>query len=244
MVDDRNVHARRLFDGVATSYDPLAELFSFLQNGRWHRHLVSRLSLGPADRMLDLCTGTARVAIRVNRSYGCRVVGLDLSGEMLEQAQRKIRGSGAGKDVVLVRGRAESLAFADECFDAVCFTYLLRYVEDPRATLREIVRVLKPGGHLVSLEFGVPPNVLARGLWYIYTRSILPLAGALVSQGWREVGTFLGPSISRFYRLYSIERIRQMWVDLGIRDVQIERPSLGGAVVMWGTRSIGGLRSD
>ena len=60
MVDDRNLHARRLFDGVATSYDPLAELFSFLQNGRWHRHIVSRLSPGPADRVLDLCTGTAR----------------------------------------------------------------------------------------------------------------------------------------------------------------------------------------
>ena len=111
---------------------------------------------------------------------------------MLGQAQRKIRGSGAGKDVALVRGRAESLAFADECFDAVCFTYLLRYVEDPRDTLREIVRVLKPGGRLVSLEFGVPPNVLARVLWYAYTKSILPLAGALVSQGWREVGNVPG----------------------------------------------------
>ena len=186
--------------------------------------------------VMDLCTGTAGVAIEVTRAYGSRVVGVDLSRDMLLRAMVKVRNKGLDKRIDLVAGRAESLGFPDAIFDAVCFTYLLRYVEDPDATLREVVRVLKPGGRLASLDFGVPENVVARALWYAYTRGVLPLSAAVVSRGWREVGTFLGPSISRFHRGYPVERVLKMWLDSGIPDVQVSRLSLGGGVVMWGSK--------
>ena len=188
---------------------------------------------------MDLCTGTAGVAMQTFRTSGCRVVGVDLSGKMLNMARHKVSRAGMERQLELVMGRAEGLAFADASFDAACFTYLLRYVDDPEATLQEVVRVLKPGGRLASLEFGVPPNTLARSLWYLYTRGALPLTAGLISRGWREVGAFLGPSISRFYRSYPVERIQGMWINVGIHDVQVQRLSLGGAVVMWGTKTNG-----
>ena len=103
--------------------------------------------------------------------------------------------------------------------------------------MAEIVRVLKPGGRLVSLEFGIPPNPVAKVLWQFYTRGVLPVTGAFVSRGWRNVGGFLGPSISGLYQSYGEDDLRQMWQRLGMLDVHIKPLSLGGAVVMWGTKS-------
>ena len=236
MDSSRNRHARGLFDGIANQYDLLAELFSFLQNRRWRRYLISRLEVGSGDKVLDLCTGTAGVAIDMAQSSGGRVIGVDLSEEMLRQARRNIRRAGLQSDIDLVKGRAEGLTFADSTFDVVVFTYLFRYVEEPEATLGEIVRVLKPGGRLASLEFGLPENVVARGLWYGYTRGVLPVAAGLVSKGWREVGTFLGRSISRLHQEYPVERVKEMWLNCSMQEVHVERLSLGGGVVMWGTK--------
>ncbi len=232
-----NRHARWLFDGIAGKYDVYADLYSFLQYGRWRRYLTSRMNLAARDTVLDLCTGTAGVAIQLSRSYGCRVVGVDLSGEMLRQAGHNVHRAGLEKDVHLLKGRAESLPIPDASLDAVCFTFLLRYVEDPQATLSEISRVLKPGGQMVSLEFGLPQNRIVRVAWYAFACRVLPIATRFVSPGWREVGTFLGPSISRYCRFYTVERIQQMWEQVGVRDVQAKVLSLGGAVVMWGTKS-------
>ncbi len=239
MAFNRNRHARQLFDGIASKYDLLAEVFSFLQNGVWRNYLVSRLNAGPDDTVMDLCTGTAAVAMEITRTHECRVVGVDLSTEMLRRAQVQVAKAGHENRIELLAGRAENLGFANACFDEVSVTYLFRYVDDPEATLREIVRVLKPGGRLLSLEFGVPENKFVRGLWYLYTRGVLPFAARLVSPGWRRVGAFLGPSISRYYSSYPVERIQQMWVKSGLLDVQVKRLSLGGGVVMWGTKGRG-----
>ena len=188
---------------------------------------------------MDLCTGTAGVALEMVRASGSQVIAVDLSNRMLARARVNVRKAGAERDIALLAGRAESLAFADASFSVVCVTYLLRYVEDPESTLREIVRVLKPGGRLVSLEFGVPSNPIVRSLWYVYTRGVLPAASGLVSRGWRDVGAFLGPSISKFNRTHPVEQVQGMWANLGMRDVRVRRLSLGGAVVMWGTKEKG-----
>ena len=233
----RNHQTRELFDGIAAQYDWAPGLLSFFQYQGWGRYVVSRLQAGPDATVLDLCTGTAGVAIQAARTHHCRVVGVDLSSKMLRRAQKNLSSNGLAGQVPLVLGRAEDLAFANDSFEAVCFTYLLRYVDDPETTMREIIRVLKPGGRLVSLEFGVPPNPVARLLWRFYTRGLLPLAGALVSRGWRNVGAFLGPSISGLYQSYTEDDLRVLWLKLGMQDVQIKRLSLGGAVVMWGTKN-------
>ncbi len=232
----RNHQTRQLFDGVAAQYDWVPDLFSFFQYRHWRRYLVSRLPAGPNATVLDLCTGTAGVAMQTARTHHCQVVGVDLSPKMLSRAQHNLSSSGLASQVTLVMGRAENLAFADDCFEAVCVTFLLRYVDDAELTMLEIIRVLKPGGRLLSLEFGVPPNPIARVLWHVYTRAVLPMAGALVSRGWRNVGAFLGPSISHLYQSYTEDNLRELWHRLGILDVQVKRLSLGGAVVMWGTK--------
>ena len=181
------------------------------------------------------------MAVDIAGASGARVVGVDLSGGMLRLGQRNVARAGLDDKIALLLGRAESLAFADGSFDAVCFTYLLRYVDDPRATLGEIVRVLKPGGSLVSLEFGVPRNLVVRNLWNAYTKLVIPLVTSVLSPGWRRLGVFLSPSIMGFYRSYTIEDISRMWVDLGISDVRVKSLSLGGGVVMWGTKTAGSV---
>src|SRR5205085_2100797 len=171
------------------------------------------------------------------RRYGCTVVGLDQSEAMLERARARLeRDAGLAQRVSLVVGEAEHLPFDDGEFDHLTFTYLLRYVDDPASTLRELARVVKPGGRLASLEFGVPPRLVTRLLWRLYTRAGLPLLGRLVSRHWYEVGRFLGPSIAGFYERYPLERMVALWHEAGIECVQARRMSLGGGLVMWGVK--------
>jgi demethylmenaquinone methyltransferase/2-methoxy-6-polyprenyl-1,4-benzoquinol methylase len=138
--------------------------------------------------------------------------------------------------IELVRGEAESLPFEGSEFDHLTFTYLLRYVDDPAATLSELARVVKPGGRIASLEFMLPPNALARSLWRVYTRTFMPVLGRLISRDWYEVGRFLGPSITDFYRRLPLDRQLELWRTAGISDVQARVMSLGGGVVIWGKR--------
>ena len=232
----KNAHARRLFDGIAGSYERPAQIFSLFQYGRWHRFLVSRLRLSLQASVLDVCTGTGLVARQIARNTGCRVVGVDLSDSMVEEAQRRLRSQGPAPSVFLAKARAETLPFADRSFDAVVFTYLLRYVEDPEATVQELSRVLRPGGQMISLDFFVPQNPFTHALWFLHTRLLLPLGARLLGPDWREVGSFLGPSISAFYRGHTLEDLRGMWIKAGVGDIQAKTLSLGGALVMWGRK--------
>jgi demethylmenaquinone methyltransferase/2-methoxy-6-polyprenyl-1,4-benzoquinol methylase len=165
---------------------------------------------------------------------------VDLTEQMLRQGQRNVAGAGASDRVRLAAGRAEQLPFADATFDALTFTYLLRYVADPQATLRELARVVRPGGRAASLEFLLPPSRFWRAWWWLYTRLLLP-AGGLLTGGreWFAVGRFLGPSISRHYRRYPVSWTVEAWREAGFTDVGVQVMSLGGGLVMWGTRAGG-----
>jgi len=225
------VTARELFAPLGPTYDRYARLLSFGQDPRWRRFLVSRIPRS-ATRVVDVATGTAAVAIELAQAVPQRtVVGVDQSPEMLAAGRARVAQAGLADRIDLREGRAESLPFADAEFDALTVTYLLRYVDDPVATMRELARVVRPGGVLAMLEFAVPHGVW-RPLWELYVRVGLPVAGAVVSPGWREVGSFLGPSIRGFHERVSIE---QVWRDAGISDVRARRLSLGGGVVVWGT---------
>src|SRR5262249_34845299 len=152
-------------------------------------------------RVLDVATGTGMVATELVRRYGCSVVGLDQSPEMLAGARAKLDGKPAlAGRIELLQGEAESLPFDSEEVDHLTFTYLLRYVEDPRATFRELARVVRTGGRIASLEFMLPPNRAARALWNVYTRAAMPAIGRLISRDWYVVGRFLGRSITDLYR--------------------------------------------
>lgn len=226
----RRRHARLLFSTLGPAYDRMGAVLSFGQDPRWRRFMVSRLPQEPRHgTVLDVATGTGLVAERLLKR-GFAVTGLDQSPEMLVEARRRFGGR-----VSLVEASAEELPFAAASFDHLTFTYLLRYVDDPAATLRELARVVRPGGTVASLEFGVPAGVW-RPLWDLYTRVGLPAAGRLVSPGWYEVGRFLGPSIRDFWACWPLERQLQAWRDAGLRDVRHRRMSLGGGIVIWGTR--------
>jgi demethylmenaquinone methyltransferase/2-methoxy-6-polyprenyl-1,4-benzoquinol methylase len=224
--------AVELFAPLGPTYDRYARLLSFGQDPRWRRFLVSRVNTGPEDTVLDEATGTAAVAIQHVRRTGCRVVGLDQSHEMLEAGRRRVEAAGLENRIELVEGTADRLPFEDASFDALTFTYLLRYVDDPAETMRELARVVRPGGTIVMLEFGLPRG-LARAAWELYVRIGLPLLGAVVSPGWRRVGSFLGRSIREFHRRHDLI---ELWRNAGIEDVRSRRLSLGGGVVLWGRR--------
>jgi demethylmenaquinone methyltransferase/2-methoxy-6-polyprenyl-1,4-benzoquinol methylase len=199
--------------------------------------MVAAVDAASTDRVLDVATGTGLVARELVGRYGCAVVGLDQSAEMLAGAGRRLaRQPELADRIELVRGEAERLPFADAEFDHLTFTYLLRYVDDPRATLSELARVVRPGGRIASLEFGLPDPPLWRPLWRLYTRVGLPGLGRLFGREWYEVGRFLGPSIEALYERWPLERQLELWADAGITEVRGRRMSLGGGVVTWGRR--------
>ena len=228
--------APALFAPIGPSYDRWATLLSFGQDPRWRRFLVSRIDAGPLETVLDVATGTAAVALELVRQKDCYVVGVDRTPEMLEEGRRRVTLAAAAEKVRLVEGDARALPFEDGCFDAVTFTYLLRYVDDPQATLRELVRVVKPNGTVAGLEFGVPRGVW-HPLWEAWVRAGLPAAGRLIGGGWHEVGMFLGPSIREHYARWPLSTLLGFWRDAGIENVSYRRLSLGGGIVTWGRRS-------
>ncbi len=164
-------------------------------------------------------------------------MGIDLTEAMLREGMRRVADAPVRQRVDLVAGRAEQLPFVDNTFDGLTFTYLLRYVADPATTLQELVRVLRPGAPIASLEFLVPRNPLWHFWWWIYTRLVLPIAGGLAGRDWFEVGRFLGPSISTHYRRYPIDWTIAAWRAAGITDVAVREMSLGGGLVMWGKKA-------
>ena len=194
------------------------------------------MDCGPEGSVLDVATGTAAVAIELVRQHGCRVVGLDQSPEMLSGARGRIEAAGLSDRITLVEGGAEQLPFPDGAFDALTFTYLIRYVEEPAATLAELARVVRPGGIMAGLEFGLPRGVW-RPLWELYVRVGLPVSGAVISHGWREVGSFLGPSIRKLHDRLPIAKQVALWRQAGLDDVRVRRLSLGGGYVVWGRRA-------
>ena len=227
-MSERSRHARALFAPLGPSYDRVGAALSFGQDPRWRRFLVSRL---PADRghVLDVATGTGLVASAL-LERGYRVTGLDQSPGMLARARERFDGR-----VDLIEASAEELPFPDASFDHLTFTYLLRYVDDPGATLRELARVVRPGGTVAMLEFGLPRGIW-RPPWDIWVAIGLPVAGRLLSPGWHEVGRFLGPSIREFHARYPAPALTRLWEEAGLAEVRSRRMSLGGGLVMWARR--------
>ncbi|MGA7836242.1 MAG: class I SAM-dependent methyltransferase [Acidimicrobiales bacterium] len=233
-----NQFAEELFRRLPRRYDALASLLSFGQDGRWRSTIVDQVVADAPSSVLDVACGPCAVTRLLALRTSARIVGLDLTEAMLREGQRTVQRSPFAARVALVRGRGEQLPFADASFDALTFTYLLRYVEDPQATLLELARVVKPGGRIASLEFAVPHQPLWWTLWWLYTRAVLPVAGFFTGgRAWWDVGRFLGPSISRHYRDYSVAWTVNAWREAGIERVGYRTMSLGGGLVMWGYRS-------
>jgi demethylmenaquinone methyltransferase/2-methoxy-6-polyprenyl-1,4-benzoquinol methylase len=232
-----NSFAVELFKGLPERYDALAEVLSFGQNGRWRRELVGHLSSHRPRTVLDVATGTGGVAIALAVATEARITGVDISDAMLARGRERVKKADLDGRIKLEPARAEDLPFASGSFDAVSFTYLLRYVGDPAATVAELARAIRPGGHMASLDFYVPPNIAWRIAWRAYTRLLLPVAGVILGgRAWWDVGRFLGPNIESHYARWPPARIVEAWQAAGMTDIGYRAMSLGGGLVMWGTK--------
>ena len=234
---ERTRFARRLFAGIAPQYERMGALLSFGQDARWRRFLVSRSNAVPGGRVLDVAAGTQLVSRALAAGRNVHVVALDQSEPMLRAGGEPNRLAGLDGRIRPVLGQAERLPFRDGTFDSVTFTYLLRYVDDPGATVHELARVLRAGGSIAMLEFSVPEAPLARLGWWVQTRVVMRLVGTAVSPAWARTTAFLGPNISRFVTDHPIEEWVRWFQAAGIRHVRTRSFLFGSAVVRWGVKS-------
>ena len=216
------VRTQELFAPLAKDYERWAAVLSMGQDARWRRRMVANLGVEPGDWVLDVAAGTGSIT-RLLQARGAEVVSLDLTVVMLAHAVDR------GATGVIATG--EGLPFPDASFDAVTFGYLLRYVESVPEALTELARVVRPGGAVGMVEFGRPTG-LASGLWHLYTRTVLPLAGTLISPGWKDVGRFLGPSIDDFHQRWPPSLLAEAWRSAGLSHLKVRAMSFGGGLVM------------
>ena len=184
-----------MFDAIAPRYDFLNHLLSAGIDKRWRKRAIASLELTGRETLVDVCTGTADVALEATGA--ARVVGVDFAGAMLTLGLRKVQAAGHAGRIGLVRGDAMRLPVADRVADATTVAFGIRNVQRPEVACAEMARVLRPGGRLAILEFGVPriPGVSTLYLWYF--RRVLPLIGRLIS-GHTGAYTYLPASVGTF----------------------------------------------
>jgi demethylmenaquinone methyltransferase/2-methoxy-6-polyprenyl-1,4-benzoquinol methylase len=231
----RKRHALDLFQGLPAHYERVGAVMSFGQDPRWRQALVEFIAPQDGMRILDVATGTGMVAFAL-AERGAEVVGLDQSEAMLGGARARLeRTPGLADRLTFILGEAEALPYPDGAFDALSFTYLLRYVDHRGTTMGELARVVKPGGRIAMVEFGVPGDRALRALWRVYTRAGLPLVGRAVSRDWYDVGRFLGPSIEQFHAAES--DLPGLWRDAGIGQAEQRALSFGAGILVTGVRN-------
>ena len=223
---------RSMFDRIAPRYDLLNRLLSAGTDVRWRRQCVDRLALPPGARVLDLCTGTADLLLEwLGRDLRNSGAGVDLSSAMLVRGLAKLRRWRAARPALLAAGDAERLPLRDGAFDGAMVAFGIRNVGDAPAALREVMRVLRPGGNLVVLEFSMPRGLLGAG-YRLYFGRVLPLIGGVVS-GDRGAYAYLPASVARFARP---EEFGRLMTEAGFAEVSWQPLTAGIAHLYRGAR--------
>lgn len=213
-----------MFDAIASRYDLLNHLLSLGIDRRWRARAIRELQLEDGARVLDLCTGTADLAIAaVSGAHpASRVVGVDFAAEMLRLGQKKLATRGETR-VHLVRGDAMRIPLSDASVDAVTIGFGIRNVQQPAVAARDIVRVLRPGGRLAILEFGTPALPGLRDLYLFYFRRVLPLIGRLISRH-NQAYSYLPASVAAFP---SPDEFLRVLGEAGFSNARVVRLTLG-----------------
>jgi demethylmenaquinone methyltransferase/2-methoxy-6-polyprenyl-1,4-benzoquinol methylase len=195
--DDPRDGGPRMFNSIARRYDVLNRLLSMRLDVGWRNRAIAALDPQPGQVILDLCTGTGDFGLAALAGHDIRVIGLDVARDMVALGREKVRRRGLESRFRFGVADAEALPLADRSIDGALIAFGIRNVVNRGRALAELARVLRPGGRLVILEFGVPPNAAFRGLYFFYFRHILPVIGGLLS-GNRAAYTYLPESVRRF----------------------------------------------
>ena len=224
----------KMFDRIARRYDFLNRLLSFRQDVAWRKRMIRRLPEGDQLRLLDLATGTGDVLINIYKiSKRIRFgVGLDMSSGMLAHGRRKVDELGLQDDLQLMRSNAMGMGVADDSFDVATISFGIRNVPDVPMALRDIHRVLKPGGRGMVLEFSIPGNPIFRTLYLFYFRHVLTRVGAIVS-GDSQAYTYLNTTVESFP--YG-EAFAKLMTDAGFVNVEATPLTFGIATLYTGDK--------
>ncbi len=229
----RRTAVERMFSAIAPRYDLLNHLLSAGRDHAWRRAAVRLAALPPSARILDLCTGTADLALEAARQLGqASIIGVDVSLPMLRLAALKAEQAAMARRLRLAAAPAEVLPFADARFDAVMVAFGLRNVVDRQRGLAEMHRVLRPGGRAVILEFTTPPGRLFRAVYLWYFHRVLPLIGGLIS-GEPSAYAYLPASVAEFPDPHLLSG----WMgEAGFRNVSYRLLTAGIVAIHVGTK--------
>ncbi len=224
----------KMFDRIARRYDFLNRLLSFRQDVSWRKRMIKCLPEGDSLAMLDLATGTGDVLINIYEKSGRigRGIGLDMSGGMLKFGQMKLRKKQFSDSLRLMRGDAMAMGLAENSFDVATMSFGIRNVPDVPKALRDIHRVLKPGGRALILEFSIPGNSIIRAGYLFYFRHILTRIGGLIS-GDTKAYRYLNSTVEAFP---SGEAFTSMMQDAGFDRIAAHELTFGIATLYVGDK--------
>ncbi|MEW6095534.1 MAG: bifunctional demethylmenaquinone methyltransferase/2-methoxy-6-polyprenyl-1,4-benzoquinol methylase UbiE [bacterium] len=229
--DARQHYVKRLFSNIADDYDRLNQIISFGLHHKWRKFAISKAQLKPASVILDLCTGTADFAIcAAKENKQVKIIGIDFCDEMLEIGRKKIKQNGLQDRVELKKQDISSLSFQDNTFDVVTIGFGLRHLNIDEI-FKEINRVLKPNGRLITLDAAKPKGLVIKGLHKFYFYHLLPLLGRIF-HGDKEPYNYLPKSLDLY--LPDQEHLKELMEKAGFVNVEYFDLSFGASAVHLG----------
>ncbi len=216
-----------VFESIAPKYDMMNDIISFRRHKAWRKFTMNKMSMSPGDTAIDLCCGTCDWTISMAEASGGQIVGLDFSENMLEFGRRKVNERGLHDRISLVQGNAMELPFEDNAFQYATIGFGLRNVPDLRQVLREMQRVVKPGGMVVCLELSKPTWQPFKGIYYFYFEKMMPQLGKLFAKRYEQY-KWLPDSLAVFP---GRDELAQIFTEIGLKKVQAY-PLMGGIAAL------------
>lgn len=238
-MENKEQYVQEVFNLIADNYDEMNNLMTWGMLKGWQKVVMEKTKLKAGGRGLDVCCGTGEMAFQMKALVGPsgQVVGLDFTEKMLSIANKK-RAEKDWGDLEFIRGDALALPFADNSFDAATNGFALRNVSDIPSTIKEMARVVKPGGRVVCIDVSRPQNPLFRAFFNVYYFKVVPIIGHIVD-GNKAVGgkypayTWLAESLKT---LPNQKTIRHYFMAAGLKDCNYKGVGFGAATIYWGTK--------